>query len=177
MTIEIRQIPMSPPLAEVVRRQRTDQWQRFKLILLVGAVIYLILLVMLLIGLLTGNADGPDFKVISIGFGLWLTLLLGLCTAVFGYRRRQLSNEIDRGICLTTRTKVKTWWLIRDSDSIDVEDEQYMRAKGIRGVLLVPREFHENFGPPREAELIYTPHSKVLLQLDGQSVWPNEWLS
>ena len=158
-------------MADAVRRVRAREWGRYRALLIVCGAMYAVLLVIFGVGLTGGATSGADLRFVAVGFGAWLTVLLAGLSVYFLTRRLSFARDLERGRAIEVRTRLKRFWLMSDSEDGEVFDEQYMRAKGVRGVLLVPLGFHRAFGEPREAVIVYTRGTKVLLSVDGIPVW------
>ena len=120
-----------------------------------------------------GDFEGrPTLRVAVIVFSAWLTLLVSVFAVVTGRRMLAMSRDELPGSCVTVTTpRLRRCWTITDSDTHEPVGEQWFRAKGVRGVLRGPLAFHASFGEPREATITYTKRSKVLVEVDGLSVW------
>ncbi len=172
MAAEPPTIMMTPRLEAALRAARRREADRARTLAWVALVIAVILTAMLVAGLTLTGETARDLRMVATLMGVWMAFLMGLCFAIFGWRRWQFSRELHSQRVIAKRVRLRSWWLIRDTESDELPREQYMRAKGVRGVLLVPVEFHQSWGKPREADAIYTPYSKVLLEVDGEPVWP-----
>ena len=104
---------------------------------------------------------------------VWLALT-GLAALSATVRIRRLTRDLDAGRVERLRTRMKRCW-----EMGDIEDgprtTQWVRCDAIRGPLLVPGAFHRKVRHPQEVELLLARRSRVVLQVDGRSIWdPDE---
>lgn len=163
--------PLTPGARAAIQRRRAVEFRHLRLITGTLLVMAAILGLMYLAGpVLLANA-GPDIRVVAILFGCWLLLLGSLAYVVHGYRWIQFARDLRGQTCVRLRCELRPCWLVRDSEDLVPYPVQRFRARGLRGVLTAPAEYHEAFGPPREAEITFARHSLVLISVDDEPVW------
>lgn len=165
---------------EVVGRRASAERRQLRSVLLVAGIMYAVLAGLFTLGHLGVQPENADLRLITVGFGAWLTLLVLIAVLVSLHRIRGYRAELDAArtgaapTCVRVRTRLKTLWTVGDAEEDGPFEIQHMRARGVRGLLHAPLAYHRSFGDPREADIVLTKRSRLLLEVDGEPIWPED---